>query len=355
MGMIIPTKEELKTICDKLHKDGKRIVTTNGVFDLIHVGHVRYLQFCKSQGDILLVGVNSDSSVKQYKGDKRPILPESDRAELMAAFACVDYVFIFSDRTPEAFLEIVKPAFHVKAGDYTLDQSKETPKTKIWERDIVEKHGGKCLLAPLVQGKSTTSIIEKIKDVYGNNNSPKRPAVFLDRDGTIIVDKHYQKDPAQLEFIPGSIDALKRLQDAGYRLIILTNQSGIARGMFTEVEAERFSQAFITKLSDSGVRLDAVYFCPHHPEAKIAQFKKACSCRKPKPGMAIQALQEHSILLENSFVIGDKTVDVALGPSLGIPSILVKTGKAGQDKECEVKPAFEAKDLQEAADWILSR
>ena len=135
--------------------------------------------------------------------------------------------------------------FHVKAGDYTLDRSKETPKTKIFERDAVESVGGQCLLAPLVQGKSTTSSIEKIKEVYGSvpsNASKRKPAVFLDRDGTIIPDKEYMHKVADLEFIPGSFEALNKLTRSEYKIIVITNQSGIARGKFTEEDYQGFNQ-----------------------------------------------------------------------------------------------------------------
>lgn len=166
MAQLIKDLTSLEQLAVTLKSKKKIIVTTNGVFDILHVGHVRYLQFCKQQGDVLIVGVNADSSVKQNKGDKRPIVHEADRAELIAALRCVDFVYIFSEKTPETWLEKVKPSIHIKAGDYTLDPTKETPKTKIHERVIVEKFGGKVMLAPLVDGISTTNIIGKILDIH---------------------------------------------------------------------------------------------------------------------------------------------------------------------------------------------
>lgn len=355
MGTMIEDQNGLRQISALLHQQGKRIVTTNGVFDIVHVGHVRFLQFCKSQGDILIVGVNADSSVKQFKGDKRPILPEFDRAELVCALACVDYVHVFSERTPKAWLDIVKPHVHVKAGDYTLDREKETPKTKVWERDVVEGHGGTCCVAPLIQGKSTTAIIQKIVDVYASQREYNSQAVFLDRDGTIIQDKGYMHKVEDFELIPGAVEALKKLSDSGFKLIVLSNQSGIAKGLFTEIDYERFHQHFISKLTEHGIKIDGVYMCPHHPLGSREHLSIDCPCRKPKAALIIKALRDHHIDLEKSFVIGDKTTDILLGSNLGIPSILVKTGKGGSDGEFDAKAACTAPSIKEAAEWILSR
>lgn len=165
MAKIISDRTELARVSNDLHTQGKRIVTTNGVFDLLHAGHVHYLQFCKAQGDILIVGLNTDSSVKVNKGDKRPIIPEQERAEVLAALACVDYIHLFSEKTPEAWLAVIKPDVHVKGGDYALIPS--LGDKRIIEKELVESLGGVCMVAPLVQGKGTTGIIEKIVSVFG--------------------------------------------------------------------------------------------------------------------------------------------------------------------------------------------
>ena len=135
----------------------EKVVTTNGVFDILHAGHVDYLKRAKALGDALFVAVNSDDSVKINKGDKRPINPLEDRMTVLAALECVDYVFSFGERDPCAWLEKIKPAVHVKGGDY---------KMPLIEQGVVEKNGGRVVLIPAVKGKSTTSIIEKIKSVY---------------------------------------------------------------------------------------------------------------------------------------------------------------------------------------------
>lgn len=136
----------------KAHK--MTVVTTNGCFDILHVGHVRYLEEAKRHGDILIVGVNSDASVKRNKGDSRPINTELERAEIITSLKCVDAVFIFDETTPIEWLGKLQPHVHVKGGDRTIDQ--------IIEKDAVEKTGGKIVLAKVVPGRSTTNVLKKI-------------------------------------------------------------------------------------------------------------------------------------------------------------------------------------------------
>lgn len=154
----ILTREELKKIVENLKKQGRKIVTTNGVFDILHIGHIRYLQEAKKLGDILIVAVNSDNSVKKIKGPKRPLNNENDRAEALAALECVDYVTIFKEDNPIKLLEAIKPNIHVKGGDYNIGQ--------ITEKGCVEKNKGKIVLIPKVGGYSTTGFIKRIIDAY---------------------------------------------------------------------------------------------------------------------------------------------------------------------------------------------
>jgi D-beta-D-heptose 7-phosphate kinase/D-beta-D-heptose 1-phosphate adenosyltransferase len=136
---------------------GRRIVFTNGVFDILHPGHVRYLQAAPPHGDLLIVGVNSDASVRRNKGPSRPINPEKERAEVLAALDCVDAVSIFDDDTPAAIVRRVEPDVLVKGADWPSDQ--------IVGRDTVEARGGRVILEPVERGYSTTSIIERIKNL----------------------------------------------------------------------------------------------------------------------------------------------------------------------------------------------
>ncbi len=131
------------------------IVVTNGCFDILHVGHLRYLQACKQLGDILVVLVNSDSSVKRLKGPQRPIVPEADRAELVAALGCVDFVALFSEDTPVRMLEIIKPDFYAKGAQYTEDN--------LPEMETLRKIGAQVRFVPMVENRSTTNIIDVIR------------------------------------------------------------------------------------------------------------------------------------------------------------------------------------------------
>jgi rfaE bifunctional protein nucleotidyltransferase chain/domain len=135
---------------------GRKLVVTNGCFDLLHRGHVTYLETARHLGDTLLVGLNGDASVRELKGPQRPVNSEADRAAVVAALQCVDGVCIFAERTAERFLAAAQPDIYVKGGDYTLDSLNQE------ERRVVESAGGKIVILPLVPGKSTTALLEKI-------------------------------------------------------------------------------------------------------------------------------------------------------------------------------------------------
>jgi len=154
----ITTLKKLVPIVEKLKKNNKKIVTTNGVFDILHLGHVAYLEEAKKLGDVLIVGVNSDASARQNKGDKRPINGEKSRIGVLAGLESVDYTFLFDEKNPRAWLEKIKPHIHVKAGDYKMHQ--------IVERNVVEKHGGRIVIAEMEKGYSTTALINKILKLY---------------------------------------------------------------------------------------------------------------------------------------------------------------------------------------------
>lgn len=153
--MLIDRKLIIET-CEKIRQGGKKIVFTNGCFDILHVGHVRYLTTAKSFGDILIVGLNTDESVKILKGETRPINNEKDRAEILLGLKAVDYVVLFGERTAENLVSEIRPDVYVKGADYTVD--------KIPEAKIVQSYGGQIELVKFVDGHSTTNIIQKITE-----------------------------------------------------------------------------------------------------------------------------------------------------------------------------------------------
>ena len=154
------TAEEMRKEIVKLQKAGKRVVFTNGVFDILHIGHLTYLEEAGNLGDVLVVGVNSDASVKVNKGDKRPINSEKNRAYVLLGTKFVNYAVIFDEKTPEKLLDILKPNIHVKGGDY---KKEDLPETK-----IVEGNGGEVKILSFVDNVSTTQIINKIIEAYKN-------------------------------------------------------------------------------------------------------------------------------------------------------------------------------------------
>lgn len=157
MNKKIKSRNEIKEIVSKLRGEEKTIVTCNGAFDLLHIGHIKFLQEAKEQGDILIVGLNSDSSIKKYKDKDRPLTPDGYRAEILAALECVDYVTIFSEEDPRTLLEVVKPDIHVNGIGYGVD---------CIEAEVVRKYGGRLHLVSMFKDFSTTNLIEKIIQIY---------------------------------------------------------------------------------------------------------------------------------------------------------------------------------------------
>lgn len=156
------SRQSAKRLCLDLRKGGKIIVFTNGCFDLIHEGHLRYLEKAKSFGDVLIVAVNSDQSIKRIKGEKRPLVNERQRAKIIASLYCVDYSVIFNEDNPIKLISELKPDIHVKGGDYK--------KERLPEYSTVISYGGSVKILPYIKGVSTTNLIDKILNVYGKKS-----------------------------------------------------------------------------------------------------------------------------------------------------------------------------------------
>jgi D-glycero-D-manno-heptose 1,7-bisphosphate phosphatase len=180
--------------------------------------------------------------------------------------------------------------------------------------------------------------------------------IFLDRDGTINNEVEFLRTSDQLKLIPRSADAIAELNELGFKIFILTNQSGIARGILTENDLHRIHTKLLQLLEEQNAHIDKIYYCPHHPEGSIEKYTKACECRKPKPGMYRAAAKEYNIDLSRSFVIGDKMIDIQAGNNCGAHTILVLTGYGKTELEdCRrngVKIDYIAKDLYEAVQFV---
>lgn len=167
MGQVIPF-EELEALGERLRGAGKRVVFTNGHFDLLHVGHLRYLQAARALGDVLVVGVNDDATTRLRKGPTRPIVPEDERAELIAGLACVDYATIFPQETAEEAIARLRPDIYVKGGDYAVtDDDLVAGKLPLPEAHVVRGYGGQVRTIPLVPGRSTSDIERRIAERIG--------------------------------------------------------------------------------------------------------------------------------------------------------------------------------------------
>jgi len=178
-------------------------------------------------------------------------------------------------------------------------------------------------------------------------------AVFADRDGTICFDKHYLAYPEGLELIPTVAEGIKKLNDAGILVIVVTNQSGVGRGFFDEDQLKAIHRWMEDILAEQGARVDGIYYCPHLPDA-------GCKCRKPAPGMLLEASEEHGIDLKHSFVIGDRMMDIEMAHAVHAKGILVPEPGNQYNvekgiRESKTKPDFGADTFMQAVDWILER
>jgi len=194
-----------------------------------------------------------------------------------------------------------------------------------------------------------------------------KSAVFLDRDGTVIREYGHFWEPNQIQLIPGAAGAIRRLKAAGFLAVLATNQSGIARGIFTEAQFWVGHRRLEALLAEEGVKLDAVYFCPHHPTEGERPYRGPCECRKPQPGMLLQGARERGIDLPRSYMVGDSAVDVGAGKAAGVRTVRVDTtfglgispSRLSDLVEAQARegpaPDHKAADLDEASRWILKQ
>jgi D-glycero-D-manno-heptose 1,7-bisphosphate phosphatase len=178
-----------------------------------------------------------------------------------------------------------------------------------------------------------------------------RATVFLDRDGTINEEVDYLDDPDRLRLIPGAAEAIRLLNNAGILVIVVSNQAGVGRGYFSTATVEAIHQQLAKQLVKHGACVDAIYYCPHHPN-------EGCECRKPRPGMLLQAARKHGIDTRRAFIVGDKVSDLDAGRRVGCQTVLVLTGYGeqarGMSKNCNFQPHHISADLYDAVKWILA-
>jgi len=338
MNRKIKSQIEISQIVRDFKKQGKKMVTSSGSFDILHIGHIKSLQEAKRQGDVLIVLLNSDKSIKSYKGQNRPINSQKGRAQALAGLECVDYITIFNGINPKKILGKVRPDVHCNG----LDWGKNCI-----ERKLVEENSGKIHVLKWSKGLSTTNLIKKILDVY---SKPETKAVFLDRDGTInIDDPKYNHKIENFKFAPYVIPALQRLSKSDYKIIVVTNQSGIARGYFGEKDLEKLHGWMLEFLRRKGIKIDKIYYCPHHPKADNKRYRRKCNCRKPGIGMFLKAVKDFNISLNKSWMVGNDVRDIIMGREAN-----VKTIKVGEKmpKELKLEPNYYAENFLQAVKII---
>ena len=182
-----------------------------------------------------------------------------------------------------------------------------------------------------------------------------RVAVFLDKDGTLVDDVPYNVDPALVRLAAGAANALPRLHQAGYLLVVVSNQSGVARGLFPESALVAVAKRLEELFRECGVPLAGFYYCPHHPNGSVVEFARACACRKPEPGMILRAARRHNIDLSRSWLVGDILDDIEAGRRAGCRTILLQnSGETEWRFDPHRAPDFLADDLAEAAQCIVA-
>jgi len=184
-------------------------------------------------------------------------------------------------------------------------------------------------------------------------------AVFLDRDGTINVDVGYPRCFGEISIYEGAFEALRRINAAGFLAVVVTNQSGIGRGLLTEDDLRDIHAKMAAVFLARGARIDAFYYCPHYDQSEIPRYRLDCPCRKPKPGMARRAAADFGLDLRRSYMIGDKAEDVEFGRAAGLTPVLVRTGFGAKAeltlRERGIAPASVAETIVEAVDWVIAR
>jgi D-glycero-D-manno-heptose 1,7-bisphosphate phosphatase len=294
---------------------GLKIGFTCGAFDILHAGHVSLLERASRLCDRLLVAVNSDFSVQNYKTPLRPINPERSRMQVVAALEAVAAVVLMEDLRPIGLIERWHPDLYIKGGDYQASGLRSGA--------AVEAYGGQVVLLPFETDSSTTSIIERIAraELYqaaGANSAPAR-IVFADRDGTMIESVPYLSDPKRVRLLPGVGEGLATLQNAGFRIVMATNQQGIGLGYYGLNEFYAVNGELFRQLTPFGVQISRVAFCPH-------SLADGCQCRKPLPAMLLSAMKHYRAKPNDCYMIGDTPADVEAGTAAGCCSMLIGTG-----------------------------
>jgi rfaE bifunctional protein nucleotidyltransferase chain/domain len=319
---------------------GRTIGLTCGAFDLLHAGHVEYLTRAHEYCERLIVAVNSDASIRSYKSPLRPVNKEVQRVYVVAGLAAVDAVTLMPETRPTVLLELLKPDIYIKGGDYIPEELKS--------KTMIESYGGRVVCIPLAFETSTSAILERAATIqlYAAVPELTREAeprlAFLDRDGTLIRDVPFLHDPALVELMPGVLEGLKLLKDAGFTLVMVTNQQGIGLGYYTESDFIDVNRALFRKLAPAGIRISRIYYCPH-------SYADQCACRKPGSLLLKEALSYYGAAPERCYFIGDSAADCIAAQNAGCRSVRI----SGQVSEALC--SYAANSFGDAVRWIIGQ
>jgi rfaE bifunctional protein nucleotidyltransferase chain/domain len=336
-GKIFEREALVAWVADQ-RSSGQRIGVTCGAFDVLHAGHVEYLTRAHEHCERLIVAINSDASIQAYKDPLRPVNKQEHRLFVVAGLEAVDAVTLMPETRPTALIELLKPDVYIKGGDYSPEDLRSKP--------LVESHGGRVVCIPITFDTSTSAILERASAIGLHVAAPEfhadreRRLAFLDRDGTLIRDVPFLHDPGLVELLPGVAAGLKALQDAGFTLVMVTNQQGIGLGYYTESDLIEVNRALFRQLAPAGIRISRIYYCPH-------SLADQCQCRKPGSLLLKEALSYYAAAPERCCFIGDSQADCVAAQSVGCPSILVST------KPAETRCSYATASFGDAVRWIL--
>ncbi len=339
-------------IKDKLTEDFL-LINADAIFD---IDFNRFVNYHKEKGGLVTLFTHPNS----HPYDSGLIIADENKSVLKWLAK--------EDERPTYYKNRVNAGIHVLSPK-VLDVVINTPKVDL-DRQLLKPlaNTGKMFVydsPEYVKDMGTPdryySVCEDVKKgiVKRRNLCNKQKAIFLDRDGTINKYVGFLRDINQFELIDGVTEAIKKINHSDYLCIVITNQPVIARGEVTLEELDEIHNKMQTLLGNDGAYIDALYYCPHHPDkgfkGEVPELKIECECRKPSIGMILKAAKDYNIDLSESVMIGDTTIDVQTGKNAGITSILLKTGKAGTDGKYDVEPDYVCDDLLEAVNKVMNK
>lgn len=341
----IVSREDCINISVQAKKQGKKVGFTSGAYDLIHSGHIASLDKAKQECDILIIGLNTDKSIKQYKDERKPLLSQDIRQIILAGLESVDYVFLFDELNNNKNIELIQPNYYIKGPDYKTK--------KMTSASIVKKYGGEVKIVEHNQTTiSTSNIINDILAKFITNNCDNKHIynglVLIDRDGVINKEVNYLNSADQFELIEGTIDGIRLLNENNYAVAIITNQPGIDLGLYTSKDLLSIHKKMIGTFHKNKIRLDRIFVTPNtHPDSKY---------KKPNPGMIHEAINYFKLNSDKIYMIGDRRSDskAAKEANNNIITIGVETGYGQKDTWVNHSPDKIVKDILEACQTIVS-